>query len=154
MPRLPFGLPRLPCPQIDKTFYVTLMLLVSCPDCPFTLFTPLKASDWYLIWKRKFKCNNKSYILQYRPNWLCLFAFDVWAAYVLKEGQPWLSRLLLCNRGLGYFPMHSGASASGTRSWRVRFVYFNRTSYVGSTSRQHRKTAFPTISAWPEGKCH
>ena len=34
MPRLPFGLPRLPCPQIDKTFYVTLMLLASCPGCP------------------------------------------------------------------------------------------------------------------------
>ena len=36
MPRLPFGLLRLPCPQIDKTFYVTLMLLVSCSGCPFT----------------------------------------------------------------------------------------------------------------------
>ena len=31
MPRLPFGLPRLPWHQIDKTFYGTLMLLVSCP---------------------------------------------------------------------------------------------------------------------------
>ena len=42
MPRLPFGLPRLPCPQIDKTFYVTLMLLVSCPGCPSTLVTPMR----------------------------------------------------------------------------------------------------------------
>ena len=41
MTRLPFGLPRLPCPQIDKTFYGILMLLVSCPGCPFTLVTPL-----------------------------------------------------------------------------------------------------------------
>ena len=41
MPRLPFGLPRLPCPQIDKTFYVTLMLFVSCPGCLCTLVTPL-----------------------------------------------------------------------------------------------------------------
>ena len=43
MPRLPFGLPRLLCPQIDKTFYVyvTLMLLVSWPGCPFTLVKPL-----------------------------------------------------------------------------------------------------------------
>ena len=44
MPGLPFGLPRLPCPQIDETFYVTLMLLASCPGCPgcpFTLVTPL-----------------------------------------------------------------------------------------------------------------
>ena len=44
MPRLHFGLPRLPCSQIDETFYVTLMLLVSCPGCPgcpFTLVTPL-----------------------------------------------------------------------------------------------------------------
>ena len=28
----------------------------------------------------------------------------------------------------------------GTRSWRVRFVFFYRTSYVGSTSRQHLAT--------------
>ena len=36
-----WAMPRLPCPQIDKTFYVTLMLLVSCPGCSFTLVTPL-----------------------------------------------------------------------------------------------------------------
>ena len=41
MPRLSFGLPRFPCPQIDKTFYVTLMLLVICPGCPFILVTPV-----------------------------------------------------------------------------------------------------------------
>jgi hypothetical protein len=46
MPGLPFELPRLPCPQIDKTFYVTLMLLASCPGCPFFLVTPLA---WHLI---------------------------------------------------------------------------------------------------------
>ena len=39
MPRLFFGLPRLPCPQIDKTFYVTLMpcckvSVALVADCP------------------------------------------------------------------------------------------------------------------------
>ena len=52
MPRFPFGLPRLPRPQIDQTFYVshvTLMLLVSCPGCPFTLVTPLRRMQMYKI---------------------------------------------------------------------------------------------------------
>ena len=50
MPRLPFGRPRLPCPQIDKTFYVTPMLLISCPGCSFTLVTPLAVAGHSNCW--------------------------------------------------------------------------------------------------------
>ena len=53
--------------------------------------------------------------------------------------KNWLSRLLLYNRVLGYFLMYSGASG-GDESWRVRFGFFYRTSYVGLTSRQHLAT--------------
>ena len=35
MPRLSFGLPRLPCPQMDKTIYVTLTLIGRLPRLPF-----------------------------------------------------------------------------------------------------------------------
>ena len=44
--------------------------------------------------------------------------------------KNWLSRLLLYNRVLGYFPMYIMAPPAGTRSRRVRFVFFHADSIL------------------------
>ena len=45
--------PGCPALRFDKTFYVTLMLLVSCPGCPFTLVYATGHSAMPWIWNTR-----------------------------------------------------------------------------------------------------